>query len=134
VQRYQGRISGPLLDRIDMLIEVGALTHEELLDAPAGESSALIVTRVEQAAALQQARQGKLNHALAGADIDRFCRPDGGGEKLLRLSMQRFDWSARAYHRVLKVARTIADLAGTGEVGESHVAEAIQYRRGLHGL
>ncbi|MGI4848087.1 MAG: YifB family Mg chelatase-like AAA ATPase [Janthinobacterium lividum] len=131
VARYQSRISGPLLDRIDMQIEVAALSHDALLDAPDGESSAAIAQRVAAAALAQLERQGKLNHALSGSETGLHCRPDDQGEELLRLSMRRFDWSARAYHRVLKVARTIADLAGHVQVQRGHVAEAIQYRRAL---
>lgn len=132
VKRYQGRISGPLLDRIDMQVQVGALAPSELAGQAAGEPSAAIAARVEQAARRQQHRQGQANHLLAGAGIDRHCHPDEAGAQLLQAAMARLNWSARAYHRVLKVARTVADLAGEERVGRSHVAEAIQYRRALH--
>ncbi len=131
VRRYQARISGPLLDRIDMQIQVGALTHAELQKMADGESSLAIAGRVAGARAAQLARQDKPNHVLSSADIDRHCRPDAAGEDILRLTMLRLNWSARAYHRVLKVARTIADLAGSNGIGQAHVAEAIQYRRAL---
>jgi len=131
IARYQGKISGPLLDRIDMQIQVGAVPHEELLNQPDGESSARVAARVAQAAARQTARQGKPNHLLTTGEIDAHCAPDEEGAQLLRTAMSRLNWSARAYHRVLKVARTIADLAGTDAIGKSHVAEAIQYRRAL---
>jgi magnesium chelatase family protein len=131
VARYQDRISGPLLDRIDMQIQVGQLAQDELTRQADGESSAAIAARVERARSVQTARQGKANHLLAPAEIDALCKPDSGGEQLLRQAMTRFNWSARAYHRVLKLARTIADLAGEAAVGQSHVAEAVQYRRAL---
>ena len=131
VRRYQARISGPLLDRIDMQIQVGALTHAELQKMADGESSRDIAERVASARGAQLARQDKPNHVLSSGDIDRHCRPDGAGEDILRLTMLRLNWSARAYHRVLKVARTIADLAGSDGIGQAHVAEAIQYRRAL---
>lgn len=131
VLRYQGRISGPLLDRIDMQIEVAAMAPHTLSADADGESSAAIGARVAQAFELQLARQGKANQRLTTREIDRHCRLDSSGEKLLRASMLRLHWSARAYHRVLKVARTIADLAGATCVGAHHVAEAIQFRRAL---
>jgi magnesium chelatase family protein len=131
VARYQGRISGPLLDRIDMQIQVGALPHADLLGQSKGESSEQIAQRVARASERQLGRQGKHNNLLAGAEIDQHCKPDDGGEQLLRAAMTRMNWSARAYHRVLKVARTIADLADAPVIDQTHVAEAIQYRRAL---
>jgi magnesium chelatase family protein len=131
VQRYQDRISGPLLDRIDMQIEVAAMAPGTLGSDADGEPSAAIASRVAQAFALQLARQDKSNQRLSTREIDRHCRLDAAGEKLLRTAMLHLHWSARAYHRVLKVARTIADLAGEPCVSSAHVAEAIQYRRGL---
>ncbi len=131
VARYQDKISGPLLDRIDMQIQVGALSHEELLQQANGEPSSAIAARVAQALDKQLKRQGKGNYNLSTADIDMHCRPDAQGEQLLRTAMARLNWSARAYHRVLKVARTIADLADAPSIGQAHVAEAIQYRRAL---
>ena len=131
VARYRGRISGPLLDRIDLQIEVPALRENELIAPAAGESSAKVRSRVAAAADLQTLRQGKPNSRLEVADIDRYCRPDAAAEKLLRQAIERLNLSARAYHRVLKVARTIADLAAVEAISAAHVAEAIQYRRGL---
>lgn len=131
VARYQDKISGPLLDRIDMQIQVSALPHDELLAQADGERSIDISTRVELAYAQQLRRQGKGNHALSTSEIDAHCKPDDAGEQLLRTAMTRLNWSARAYHRVLKVARTIADMAGASTIGHTHVAEAIQYRRAL---
>ncbi|MNJ88133.1 Competence protein ComM [compost metagenome] len=131
IARYQGKISGPLLDRIDMQIQVGALAHEDLLKQSDGEASADIAQRVAVAAMTQTTRQDKNNNLLSGGEIELHCTPDDGGEQLLRTAMTRFNWSARSYHRVLKVARTIADLSATPNVGKQHVAEAIQYRRAL---
>jgi len=127
----QDKISGPLLDRIDLQIQVGALPQEDLLKQADGEPSAAVAARVEQAFAVQLERQGKTNNRLSPAEIDAHCRPDAAGEQLLRNAMTRLNWSARAYHRVLKVARTIADMGGAARVGQAHVAEAIQYRRAL---
>lgn len=131
VARYQDKISGPLLDRIDMQIQVSALPHEDLLKQADGEPSSAIAARVEHAFEKQLRRQGKGNSGLSTGEIDAHCKPDDAGEQLLRTAMTRLNWSARAYHRVLKVARTIADLAGAGTIGQTHVAEAIQYRRAL---
>lgn len=131
VARYQDKISGPLLDRIDLQIQVGALPHAELLKKAEGESSQAIAARVNRACERQLQRQGKNNQALATSEIDDICRPDADGEQLLCTAMTRLNWSARAYHRVLKVARTIADLAGAEAISQQQVAEAIQYRRAL---
>ncbi|WP_050464130.1 YifB family Mg chelatase-like AAA ATPase [Herbaspirillum autotrophicum] len=131
VTRYQGKISGPLLDRIDMQIQVGALTPQELLTQAAGEPSADIARRVGQASTIQRDRQGHDNNRLSAASIDLHCTPDEAGQQLLQHTMQRLNWSARACHRTLKIARTIADLAQAPSVHKAHVAEAIQYRRAL---
>jgi magnesium chelatase family protein len=131
IARYQSKISGPLLDRIDMQIQVGALPQEELMKQADGEPSAAVAARVEQAFAVQLARQGKSNNQLTPAEIDTHCQPDAAGDQLLRSAMARLNWSARAYHRVLKVARTIADLAGVEQIRHAHIAEAVQYRRAL---
>lgn len=129
VARYRGRISGPLMDRIDMQLEVPAVPQLDLVKSKPGESSATVRGRVESAAQLQRSRQGCLNALLGVADIDRHCQPDAAGAALLAQAMQRMGLSARAYHRILKLARTIADLAGSVPIGSAHVAEAIQYRR-----
>jgi magnesium chelatase family protein len=131
VQRYQDRISGPLLDRIDIQVPVAAMTPDTMAQLADGEPSAAIAGRVACAHARQLARQGKANRKLSTREIDAHCRLDGAAARLLGDAMQHLHWSARAYHRVLKVARTIADLAESETVGAVHVAEAIQYRRGL---
>ncbi len=131
IARYQGKISGPLLDRIDLQIQVGALRPEELVGCAPGEPSAAIAERVALARARQQTRQDKANAHLSVTEIDALCKPDAAAEQLLRAAMTRLNWSARAYHRVLKVARTIADLQGVAPISAAHVAEAIQYRRAL---
>jgi magnesium chelatase family protein len=130
ITRYRARISGPLLDRIDIQISVPALTQDELMTASAGESSAAIRSRVETARARQVQRQGKPNAALGTQEIDRFCKLDTAGETLLKQAITRLNLSARAYHRVLKLARSVADLAGSDAIAPAHLAEAIQYRRG----
>lgn len=132
IARYRGRISGPLLDRIDIQIEVPALNHDELLKQADGEASAIIQQRVATARASQINRQGKANTALSSTEIDKYCAPDSAGEALLKQAITRLNLSARAYHRILKVARTIADLAGESNVTSRHIAESIQYRRLAH--
>jgi magnesium chelatase family protein len=129
VARYRNRISGPLMDRIDLHIEVPAVPESDLASRQSGESSAPIRSRVSAARELQMQRQGKPNHLLGVKEIESLCAPDAEGEKLARAALTRLGLSARAYHRVLKVARTIADLAGSRQVAAAHVAEAIQYRR-----
>jgi magnesium chelatase family protein len=131
IARYRSKLSGPLLDRMDILIEVPLLDHAEMLGQPNGESSDTVRARVECAWALQLERQGEPNGRLAAARVDTLCAPDGAGRTLLGHAIERLRLSARGYHRILKVARTIADLAGADSVGAPHLAEAIQYRRGL---
>jgi magnesium chelatase family protein len=129
IARYRGRISGPLADRIDIKLEVPAPREGELVAPVAGESSALIKGRVERARRMQLERQGKPNALLGTREIDRYCGTDREGGELLRHALARLLLSARAYHRVLRVARSIADLTGAATLAAEHVAEAIQYRR-----
>ncbi|AIO42026.1 AAA domain family protein [Burkholderia cenocepacia] len=134
--RYLRKLSGPLLDRIDIQIDLPALSPAELASratAP-GEPSAAVAARVAHARALQLERQGKTNHMLSGRETDDLCRPTDDGERLLREAGERFGWSARAYFRVLKVARTVADLAGDPMPTAAQIAEAIRYRRALTAL
>jgi magnesium chelatase family protein len=129
ISRYRSRISGPLLDRIDIQIEVPAVPQDDIVNKADGESSSVLQARVEIARQRQLARQGKPNAQLSVTEIDTWCAPDTQGEALLRLAMTRLNLSARAYHRVLKVARTIADLNDSKNILTQHIAEAVQYRR-----
>ncbi|MDP3281168.1 MAG: ATP-binding protein, partial [Nitrosomonas sp.] len=130
VARYRARISGPLLDRIDMQIEVPAVPQEELMrQRVTGERSSIIRARVTESHQRQLDRQGKTNSRLGVKEIDQHCALDNASETLLKQAINRLNLSARAYHRILKVARTIADLAGVKKISNQHIAEAIQYRR-----
>lgn len=131
VVRYQGKLSGPLLDRIDLHVEVGALSADELVNTPPGEASATIRSRVALARERALARQGGTNQALQGQAIDAQCQLDAAAAKFLSTAATKLGWSGRGIHRCLKVARTIADLAGAAQVELTHVAEAVQYRRAL---
>lgn len=133
VTRYQGKLSGPLIDRIDLHIEVPALPPADLLLARIGESTSDIRARCTQARDRAMQRQGKPNQALQGQEIDKFVLLDDAAVKFLNVAAARLGWSARSTHRALKVARTIADLAGASNTQVGHVAEAMQYRRALRG-
>jgi magnesium chelatase family protein len=142
VTRYSKRISGPLLDRIDIHIEVPRIEYEKLADDRLGETSASIRGRVESARQLQRrrfsglgARPGgrggpplRCNADMGPAEIRLFCLLDAPGNSMLRAAMNQMHLSARAFHRILKLARTIADLAGSTDIRQAHLAEAIQYR------
>jgi magnesium chelatase family protein len=131
VDRYRARVSGPLLDRIDLHVEMARLAPGELRpDAPRGESSAAVRERVTRARAMQAARAGKANAALGQAETERDCRLPEAGQQLLERAVERLQLSARSTHRILRVARTIADLAGSEAIGVPHVTEAIGYRHG----
>ncbi|WP_374674463.1 YifB family Mg chelatase-like AAA ATPase [Ideonella sp.] len=133
VARYQGKLSGPLLDRIDMQVEVTAVPAADLLAAADGEPSAAVAGRVAQARLRQQARQGGTNADLAAGQVDARCALDDPAQRFLLAAAQRLGWSGRSLHRVMKLSRTIADLSGRDAVGVAEVAEAVQYRRALPG-
>jgi magnesium chelatase family protein len=132
VSRYQKRISGPLLDRIDIHVEVPRVDYEKLSSDRLGEPSSVVRDRVEAARECQWARfEGTsltCNADMGPAEIRQFCQVDEASQSLLKAAMQQMHLSARAYHRVLKLARTIADLAGNEHILTAHIAEAIQYR------
>ena len=143
VTKYQKRISGPLLDRIDIHIEVPRVDYEKLSEDRMGESSEAIRARVQAARNIQQARftnpesrisnNGSSTDNVCNADmrvgeIRQYCKLQDEGQSLMRAAMTQLDLSARAYHRILKLARTIADLAGSEEIQSVHLAEALQYR------
>jgi magnesium chelatase family protein len=133
VSRYQARLSGPLLDRIDLQVEVLAVAPERLSAAPDGETTAAIAARVAVAHTVQRARQGLGNAQLAGQALDEHCSLDAAATQFLHTAAARLGWSARSFHRVLRVARTIADLASEAQIASVHLAEAIQLRRALPG-
>jgi len=135
VTKYQKRISGPMLDRIDMHIQVPRVDFEKLSSDRLGESSAEIRKRVQAARELQTRRFSGLtksgivcNADMRVAEVRQFCKLDEAGDRLVRAAMSQMNLSARAYHRTLKLARTIADLAGSDAILVTHLAEALQYR------
>jgi magnesium chelatase family protein len=132
IQRYRSKVSGPLLDRIDIQVEVPTLRYQELATKDAGESSEIIRQRVNAARALQLQRFEKTrlhaNAQMSTREIKRYCVVKDDAERLLETAINKLGLSARAYSRVLKVGRTIADLAGAEDIQASHIAEAIQYR------
>jgi magnesium chelatase family protein len=133
VDRYLARVSGPLLDRIDIHLSVPAVPYRELTGERREESSDRVRERVERARAIQQARFRQrpgihANAHMLPRDLRTHCRMSAAAEQLLRGAIQRLGLSARAYHRVLKIARTVADLAGAEELDLAHVGEAVQYR------
>ncbi len=133
VRRYQQRISGPLLDRIDIHIDVPRVDYDKLTDDRRGETSAAIRARIEAARARQRARfreevRLQANTDMGPSEIRRFCKPEPAGEQLLNSTLRQMQLSARAYHRILKLSRTIADLADSDAIQVMHIAEAIQYR------
>jgi magnesium chelatase family protein len=131
IARYQGKLSGPLLDRIDLHVEVPALPAAELLQHGSGESSSAVRSRVAQARARALARQDCANHRLQGQELDTHLALAPTAASFLQAAATRLGWSARATHRTLRVARTIADLASSPTTETAHVAEAVQYRRVL---
>ncbi|GIW07554.1 MAG: hypothetical protein KatS3mg060_2359 [Dehalococcoidia bacterium] len=132
IQRYAKRISGPLLDRIDIHVDVPRVEYDKLADTRRGEPSAAIRVRVSAAREKQRARFAgtKLvaNAEMGPAEIRQFCHVEPAAATLLKTAVTRLQLSGRAYHRVLKLARTIADLAAAETIGAPHIAEALQYR------
>lgn len=128
ISRYQSKISAPLLDRIDLVVQMPHLNPEELYNMPAGENSEIIRNRVLKAREFQLKRQNKLNYALNNDEIDLFCQTESSAQDLLKSASVRLGLSARSYYRVLKVARSIADLSGSEVINLPHIAQSIQYR------
>jgi len=139
VSRYQKRISGPLLDRIDIFIEVPRVEYEKLAATTTGEPSDAVRERVERARRVQTGRFAETtlvcNAEMTPTEVRRYCQAvlDDQAQSLLRLAMTQLSLSARAFHRVLKLARTIADMAGSERIASPHLAEAVQYRQRLRG-
>ena len=133
VAKYQKRISGPLLDRIDIFVEVPRVEYDKLTGDEVGESSAHVRERVENARSMQRERfedsvAVRSNADMGPAEVWEHCKLEEAAQSLARAAMDQLHLSARAFHRTLKLSRTIADLAGDDEIGVAHVAEAIQYR------
>ena len=135
ITKYQKRISGPILDRIDIHLDVPRVPVQKLATLDGGEPSHLIRQRVEKARAIQQARFAAINKPnvmvngdMGPAEVQQFCKLDKEGLAMMRVAVERMGLSARAYHRILKLSRTIADLAGSEQVQQAHLAEALQYR------
>jgi magnesium chelatase family protein len=130
IRTYRARVSGPLLDRIDMHVEVPAVPRHQLLRKkdPDIETSAVVQQRVEAARLRQLTRSGCANHALTNKQVEKVCALDDSSRQFLDQAMTRLGLSARAYHRVIKVARTIADLVGDQDLATTHLGEALQYR------
>jgi magnesium chelatase family protein len=128
VRRYRDRISGPMLDRIDMHVPVRALRQGEIHSKQRCDSTQEIRMRVEQARALQLARQGKANSQLNAPDLEKYCQLAEGDKSLLEHAIQKIGLSTRAYHRVLKVARTLADMQGKAQPDTENISEALSYR------
>lgn len=132
IKRYQNRISGPLLDRIDLHIDVPPLKPQDLQDTQPVENSETVRQRVIQAYQLQMQRQGFLNQALTPQQLEKYVCLDDNAQRIMATAQQRLNLSARAYHRILRVARTIADLAQSETIQNSHLTEALSYRSQQH--
>ena len=131
IARYRSKISGPLLDRIDLTIEVPSLSAAELMQQEAGESSAAVLERVTAARKIQYGRQGKVNAELSVSELDGKARIQKEAQEALGTMLEKLSLSARSFHRIMRVARTLADLAGEEEVNKTHVMKAIGFRRAL---
>lgn len=131
VKRYRSKISGPLLDRIDLIVEVPALTAEDLMRAQVGESSAQVLERVMLARERQYQRQGKVNAVLSTLELDEIAYIQSEARETLAAMLEKLSLSARSFHRILRVARTLADLAGDKEVTRTHILRAVSFRRVL---
>ena len=127
-KRHRARISAPFLDRIDLQVDVPRVKQEDLQSLVVGEGSAEVRVRVERARERQQQRQQKINNQLSGSEVDVHCTLSKKDQNLLSHAMEQFKLSARAYHRILKVARTIADLAESEAIQTKHLSEALSYR------
>jgi magnesium chelatase family protein len=129
IAQYLGRVSGPLLERFDIHLEIPRVDLSDFDDSALPvETSANVAAHVKHAREIQLARQGKCNARLVDAQINRLCSPDDAGRSILNRAMERFGFSARSRQRILKLARTVADLSGDSTVGEQHVTEAMTYR------
>ena len=132
VSKYQKRISGPMLDRIDIHVEVPRVAYEKLSGDGQGETSVQIRARVEAARGRQRERfrgtKLTCNAEMGPAEVRKYCQVEGSAQSILKAAVTQMHLSARAYHRILKVARTISDLDGSSQIGPAHVAEAVQYR------
>jgi magnesium chelatase family protein len=128
ITKYRNKISGPLLDRIDIHVEVPSVKYKEMAGEATGEHSDKIRARVESARATQRERFGHTNARIAPKEIKQFCALDEECQQLLKMAMTELNLSARAYDRILKVSRTIADLDRSAQIQSQHISEAIQYR------
>jgi magnesium chelatase family protein len=128
VARYRSRISGPLLDRIDLRVEMSALSEADLFSAKSGESSAAVRMRVTRARQAQLDRQGSPNAQLAPSALQEHAQIDSDGKRLLRDAIRTLNLTARAHHRIIRIARTIADLEAWANIHPQHIAEALHYR------
>ena len=131
MSRYQSKISGPLLDRIDMQVEVLAAAPSAMLSQADGDATAIVAQRVATARVRQLQRQDGVNAELEPGQIDTHCPLDAPAASFAEQAARRLGWSGRSLHRVIKLARTIADLAGATHIATAHLAEAMQLRRGL---